>query len=508
LKDVQPDRAKAPLVAALDIGTSSVKGAIYDADGRQVAGSLGTSGCRFSNIARGAAEFDTEQLAGEVFKCLDRLDSFCAGLDERVAAVGMCTFVGNLLGIDDDNRPVTPLYTYADTRGSEQVGRLADLIDERECHLRTGCRFHPAYWPVRIMWLASRRRELFARVSRLVTFGQWIHLQLFGVATLSPSVASWSGMLDRHAVDWDTHLVDILPIGEKYLPDFSRGSPRNGLKSEYAARWPRLAAADWFDALADGAAANVGSGCVVADRVSLTVGTSSALRVVLDGSPADISRGLWCYRLDGRRSLLGGALTEGGNIHAWAKDTLRIEDSDELETRLARIPPGEHGLLVLPLLYGERCPGWAADAKGAITGLTAQSGPEQILKACMESVALRLATVFELMQPALGEEIEIVASGGALLASSTWLQMMADVLGRQVSVSDVRQASARGTALLALEGLGEERESEEPGSLTGRVYEPDGGAHVAYTALAERQRELYSRLVAEKKRVTEGRRDE
>jgi len=420
----------------------------------------------------------------------------------------MCTFVGNLLGIDDDNRPVTPLYTYADNRGSEHVGRLTELIDERECHLRTGCRFHPAYWPVRIMWLADQRRELFARVSRLVTFGQWIELRLFGVAAVSPSVASWSGMLDRHALEWDAHLLDVLPIEKKNLHGLSDGSPRHGLKSDYAERWPRLAEAGWFAAVADGAAANVGTGCTDTGRVALTVGTSSALRVVLDGSPADVSRGLWCYRLDGQRSLLGGALTEGGNIHAWARNTLRIGDLDGLETRLAEIPPGEHGLLVLPLLYGERRPGWVADAKGAVTGITAQSGPEQILKACMEGVALRLATVFDLMQPVLGEEIEIVASGGALLASSTWLQMMADVLGRQVSVSDVRQASARGTALLALEGLGEERESEEPGSLTGRVYEPDGGAHVAYTALAERQRELYSRLVAEKKRVTEGRRDE
>src|SRR5689334_12427881 len=80
----------------------------------------------------------------------------------------------------------------------------------------------------------------------------------------------------------------------------------------------------------------------------------------------EIPRGLWCYRLDRQRLLMGGALSNGGDVYAWLKRSLVFPR--DLEARLESAEPGKHGLTVLPFLAGERSPYWRADLRGAITG--------------------------------------------------------------------------------------------------------------------------------------------
>lgn len=247
--------------------------------------------------------------------------------------------------------------------------------------------------------------------------------------------------------------------------------------------------------MGDGAAANVGSGCVSPAQVALTVGTSAAVRVVVPSTVERVPWGLWCYRVDGRRSLLGGALSEGGNVFAWLKSTLQLPDPADLEPALAAMEPDAHGLTVLPFLAGERSPGWASRARATIHGLSLANTPLDILRAGLEAVACRVGLVFDLLRPLLTGDSRIVASGGALLKSPTWLQIMADVLGQPVAASQVQEVSARGAALLALEALGALEELAEAPPFIGAVFEPDAGRHARYREAVERQQALYEKLV-------------
>src|SRR5205807_5529869 len=124
------------------------------------------------------------------------------------------------------------------------------------------------------------------------------------------------------------------------------------------------------------------------------------------------------------------------------------------EHELAALEPDSHGLSVLPLWGGERSPGWADNARGAIVGLRLHTRPVEILRACLEAVALRFGELDRILLEAMPSGREVVATGGALLHSPTWLQIMADVLGRPVLASAEPEASSRGASLLALETLG------------------------------------------------------
>jgi gluconokinase len=218
---------------------------------------------------------------------------------------------------------------------------------------------------------------------------------------------------------------------------------------------------------------------------------------------AEVPAGLWCYRVDRRRALLGGATSEGGNVYGWMQDTLRLGEPEAVEQALAQLPPDGHGLTVLPFLAGERSPGWAGDVRATIGGLGLNTTPIEILRAGLEAVAYRFALIAELLEArdvspvpdGSPQASTIVASGGALLSSPTWMQIIADTLGHPILASDEPEATSRGTVLLALEAHRAIPSLDALPATTGAIYEPDAANHEIYRGAIERQRELYRQLI-------------
>src|SRR5205823_8734258 len=120
--------------------------------------------------------------------------------------------------------------------------------------------------------------------------------------------------------------------------------------------------------------------------------------------------------------------------------------------------------------------------------------PVDVLRACMEAVALRFAELDAALVRALPRAGELIGTGGALLHSAAWMQIIADAVGRPVLASSEAEASSRGAALLALEPLDlVDLAAGEPA--TTRRFEPSAESFDRYRAAAERQRRLYDALV-------------
>src|SRR5437867_3169350 len=194
--------------------------------------------------------------------------------------------------------------------------------------------------------------------------------------------------------------------------------------------------------------------------------------------------GLFMYRLDERRVVEGGALSDGGNLHAWLEATLADSSGSIIERS-----PEEHGLTFLPFLGGERSTGWDPAATGAVTGLTFATTPRDLRQAALEGVAFRFAAIVDL----LPEVEEIVGTGGGLLADREWTQLIADALARPVTASKVEEASLRGAAVATLERLGYEP-ADAP---LGEVFRPREERAEAYRSARERQRQVYEELRGE-----------
>jgi gluconokinase len=149
---------------------------------------------------------------------------------------------------------------------------------------------------------------------------------------------------------------------------------------------------------------------------------------------------------------------------------------------------------VLPFLAGERAPGWRGERRGAVAGLSLDTGPLEIVRAALEAVALRLALVYRLLAPHAAPEHRIVASGGAVTRSRAWTRMLADALGHPVTWSHEPEATGRGAALLALEALGAVPDLAAVRAPLGETFEPDPARHARYRDALERQRALDERV--------------
>jgi gluconokinase len=497
---IKPEGVEAPLILAIDIGTSAVRMLLFDRLGRATANACWRKSYAIRTSREGASEVDADALLQVVWEGIDAVLVEAGPLAEEIAGVAACTFVGNIMGIDHKARPLTPIFTYADTRAEKQVRRLQIEFEEGAVHVRTGCHFHSSYLPARFLWLMETRPELTRKVARWVSLGEYMALKLFGEARVSYSAASWTGLLDRSRLVWDAQLLAALPVDVSQLsPLTDISAPQRGLRPEFATRWPGFRDLPWFPAVGDGAAANIGTGCVSSSRVALTMGSTTAVRTVTHGPVEDLPEGVWCYRVDGGRSLPGGALSEGGNVFAWMKQTLQLGDPASLEQRIGELKPDGHGLTLLPFLAGERAPGWQGMARAAIDGIRLATTPVEILRAGMEAVACRITLVLDRLGTILPPDFQIVAGGGALRKSPVWLQIITDMLGREIEISSIQEPSARGAALLAFEALGLVDNLESIPDFIERTCHPDSERHEIYRRALKRQLKLYEELVKEPK---------
>ena len=489
-------RPEDSLVLALDIGTSSARAALFDSQGALLPGTLVRAGYRLRTTEDGSAELDPEELARAVEELIDRAVELAG--NQPILGVGMATFWHSLLGVDAKGRPTTAILTWADTRASRAVPALRARLDPEAHHRRTGAYLHPSYPVARLAWLRAEYRDIWERTTRWLSFAEYLFLRWFGQAICSVSMASGTGLFDHRTLDWDFPTLEALGLKPSRLSPIG-DEPASGLRADYARRWPALANVAWFPAWGDGACSNVGSGAVGLDRLALMVGTSGALRLLWEGQPVEPPFGLWLYRLDRRRLVLGGALSEGGNFIDWVCREFRLPPLDELQEALAGYPPGAHGLTWLPFIAGERSPGWTGHARATLSGVHLDTTALEVLRAALEAVACRFVLLYRLIQEAVPGERLLVGSGNGLVNNRAWAQIMADALGQPLALSPEPEASLRGAALVTLErlGLGSLQELARPAVEGAARLTPNPDHAPAYQAMIARQQALYRLLIGE-----------
>lgn len=485
----------------LDIGTSSTRALLFDSGARLLTDSIAQIPNTAHITPAGDVTFDADALFAAVIEAIDRVLAMPAALQRPVYAVAACTFVTNIVGLDAQGRPFTPLFTYASPSCAKAVIALRAVLGEagvHGVHDRTGCPLHTSYLPARFEWMAHHHPEWFNQAQHWLSIGDYVLWRLTGALCTSFSVASWTGLLNRRTLQWDEEWLERFALAVGRLPALVEAAPLTlRLLPEWRRRWPALSEAIWLPAIGDGAAANVGSGAVTPQQVALTIGTTGAMRVIVPADQRAVPDGLWLYRLTAQEALLGGATTEGGNLLVWLRETLRLPPLSEIEEAMASMPPAAHGVHCLPFIAGERAPGWNEAARAALVGFTQSTTPLDLYRAVLEAIAYRFALIYRRLQPCLpdeGRHSAIIASGGALTASSAWQQITADVLGRPLLLLQEVELSARGAAVLALRSLGLLPKLNALPPTLAATIQPDMARHQQYQDRIEEQSALYTRL--------------
>jgi len=421
-------------VLALDLGTSSVRAALFDARGKRVPGTMAQRVYLLKTTASGGAELDPFEVLRQTKACLkNAIDGW------KISAVGVSCFWHSLLGVDAEGNPLTPIYTWADSRCREDAERLRAELSEQEIHAETGCMLRSSFWPAKLRWLQRTDRARFRKVRYWVSPGEWVQWRLAGKPHCAFGMATATGLFNPSELAWSERMLEACDFSaERMLPVSDEPGDWRGVP--------------WFPAIGDGAASNLGSGAVRPGLGAINVGTSAALRVMRGGRMVRPPFGLFGYRVDAQRYLIGGAVSNAGNLHAWGLRELRLpNDPSAIEREMAARPTPEHGLVVLPFWTAERAPTWDEQAQGVIVGMKQSTTAYDLLQAITEGFYFRLGAIADLI--AAEERPKWVVSGG-ILKSKSALRRLANVMGRPVQANPEPEASLRGAAVFALEKLG------------------------------------------------------
>ena len=401
-----------------------------------------------------------------------------------IDSIGISQFAMNLLGIDDNGIPRTPLFTYATTKSNngkkqnheDDTGKeQRDYQYEMENHLsRTGTILnHQSYAIAQLQDFISQNPEAASTVTHWTTLAslfisRWTlpvedRSHQFSSSLITPSVsasssskltdktcpvsyseASWMGLLNFTAMKWDEKAISLSLIDPKTLPLLSNFTALNDrvLSPHYLSSYPELKNCKFYPGIGDGAAATVGSNCEGKRRISVTVGTSAAVRIIIKNSDIETVMkvpppGLFCYRLDKDRLLIGGALTDGGSLLDWFSNLIGTVNYKKVVEEVTRNYLNSNydskSVTVLPFWSGERSIGWHDGASGTISGLTHDSSAASILLGIMEGLAFRISKIIHLMRDSgLIDSTDVaclVASGTALESSPVLRQMIANLSG-------------------------------------------------------------------------------
>jgi gluconokinase len=451
-------------VLALDLGTSSVRSALFDCKAVRIPKSTTSEKYRLRLSADHGAELDPALLLRASKKCLRQINRLTNTAGLTIAASG---FWHSLLGLDRDGKPLTPIYTWADSRCAADAEWLRKNLDERAIQERTGCMLRASFWPAKLLWLQRIQRKIFRRVARWVSPAEWIFEELFDLRACSHSMASGTGLYNFRARKWDPELLKIVGLTSSQL---------NPLQDRVE---------NFFPAIGDGAASNLGSGASAPGVVAINIGTSAAVRTIPARNPP-LPFGLFRFVVDQKRSLLGGAVSNAGNLQAWCRRELQLSPNERELDRLLRAPAANASrLTILPFWVSERAPSWPENLEGVVVGLTQATTAADLFRAATTAVFHRLADIFEEVEKVAGPVKKIIVSGG-ISHSRAALQILADSLGRDLIPTADQEASLRGAAAHALEQLG--RKVPTPKFARAIRHRPRAAAEAR--AARRRQREL------------------
>ena len=474
---VPTDQAQPPFVLGLDVGSGGTRAAVYDASAREVGKRSIKITHAFTTGTDGTSTINADQIVDELLEAIGHV--LAKPVPGPIRAIGFDTFASTLVAVDADGNALGNCLTYADTRSHRQAEQLRTLLDPAEIHERTGARLHVSYAAPRLLWLKQEHPDVFAGAHRFMALGEYVALRLLGQGALGTASAAWAGLLDRRTGEYLPELLDAVGVEADRL-----GAPRDPSESlpvaetPLAQRFPQLSEAVWVPVVGDGLTANIGIGAYGPGIWGISTATSGAVRQLLTHATSRLPGGLWAYRVDRERTLIGSAMSDCGRVVEWATSTLNLPGGlDDVAEDLFTAPPSPTTPLVLPFFSGERGTGWRGEARAVLAGISASTSADDLLRGALEGVALSYLRIADQLREVSGEPQRIILSGGMTEAVPGWLQLLADALQQPIDHVGISRSTMRGAAMLALEQVAPDAQlAEVP---VQRRVEPVA-AHAAY----------------------------
>ncbi|MCX7750139.1 MAG: glycerol kinase GlpK [Candidatus Bipolaricaulota bacterium] len=435
-------------LAALDLGTTGVRCAVYDREGRVVASAYRELPLRYPEP--GWVEGDPETMVAAAREVV-REAAATAGLRwPDLRAVGITNQRETVVVWDRrTGEPLAPAIVWQDRRTAPLCERLRAEGHEEAVRAATGLPLDPYFSATKVAWLLDHVPGLRERAERgdaaWGTVDAWLLFRLAGVHATDVTNASRTLLLDLRTGEWDDGLLALFGIPAASLPAVRPSVGEFG-------SWEGVPVTA---VLGDQQAALFGQGGLVPGAAKVTWGTGAFLLLAVGPSPVASRHGLlataaWAREGEVHYALEGSAFVAGAAL-GWLRDLGVLGAAGEADV-LARSLPDNEGVYFVPALAGLGAPHWDPHARGAILGLTRGTTRAHLARAALEAIAYQTADLVRAMEGDTGRAFSALRVDGGAARSDFLCQFQADLLGIPVLRPGDLETTSRGVALAA--GLG------------------------------------------------------
>jgi xylulokinase len=474
-----------PGILTFDIGTSVLKGGVFDSEG--------VLRCRAEVPVRLNDRNDPLVHEADANNWISALALVTAQLElPRVGAaaggkgIGAVVVSGNgptLVPVGRKAEPLDFAMTWMDRRGVEEAAIISGL---------TGRYVDPTFYLPKAFWIYRNKPELYRRTHHFCTCPEFIVLFLTGKGcTVLPS-EQFSPYI------WTPEIIETLGMDPAKFPPFVRPGAAVGevrVEAEELAGIP--AGTPVFAGGPDFVMSLLGTATVRPGRACDRAGTSDGINLCSRQGVAD--RRLLClpHIIEGYTNI-SGIISTSGKALAWFKSITGREELDyeSLFEDICQVPPGSRSLLFLPYLAGERTPLWDPYARGTFIGLSASHGRKEMTRAVVESVGFAVRDVIEVMEEN-GLEIGELRVTGGQAKSPLWNQIKANIVQKKILAPEVQDSELLGDACIGLFALGRYSslaEASESLVRIGKSFTPNPDLRGLYDGLFRQYRASYRGL--------------
>ena len=494
-------------VVGIDGGTESLRAFVFDLAGQPKGTGCARYATRFPGT--GQAEQSPEDWWQAVGAATREAVASSGVAPAEILALGLDTTSCSVVALDEAMRPLRPALIWMDVRAGEEAADLLATGDPALLINGNGKGPVSAEWMIpKALWLKRHEPETYARATRICEFIDYLNYRLTGryVASLDNVAMRWHYIVSQGGYPRSLlAALDLSELLEKWPTEVVRpGDVVGGLTPEAAAHLGLPAGLPVAQGGADAFIGLIGLGVTRPGQLALVTGSSHLQLAITD--QATHRPGLWgayeeCVYADS--CVLEGGQTSTGSIVKWFQSNFGGGlGYAELNGLAAEIEPGAEGLLVLDHFQGNRTPYTDPKSRGAILGLSLAHGVAHVYRAIIEGICFGTEAILRNFQDDTFRLSEMVVCGGAT-RSDLWLQIHADVSGLPLVLTEVSDAPALGSGILAAYAAGQFGSVQEAAGAmvrTRAVIEPHAGRHAVYRDLYER----YSRLYGAAKSVREG----
>ncbi|WP_100407551.1 gluconokinase [Bacillus solitudinis] len=439
-------------VIGLDLGTTSVKAVVFDLNGNVVADSEEAITSYYPE--QGWVEQDAVEIERIAVTVVRAAIEKAAIPKENLITIGFSSAMHSLLCVDEGYSPLSRAMIWADGRSSGQADRL-NQQDGANIFQKTGVPIHPMAPLSKLLWMKEVGYEPYQKARYFISIKEYLLVKWFDQRVVDYSMAAATGLFNATTLDWDDELLEMTGVKKEQLSDVVPPTKvLTGVKKDIAEKMGIADDLPFVMGAADGQLANLGIGAISPGEVAITAGTSGAIRQFAKGFHVSDQRETFCYAFTDEYSIIGGPTNNGGIALQWLKELLNYEGSfTEFTKEAEKTTLGAEGLIFLPYINGERAPLWNQHAKGNFFGMTVTHKKEHFVRAVLEGITFNLFQIGKSLERLAGVPEKIYVNGG-LAQSTLWLQMLADVFGKNVYVSESHHSAAWGAAWTGLVALG------------------------------------------------------